>query len=179
MSTEEQTTCKEISDGPKQSTDDASSDDDTPILIDDHGSIDLDILQQEIVDPVIDPNKSLSDIATHDNIVRDAQPIAGDGPPALDDEQDMPQANLNEADVDDHDVLPPVLPEADLDLPRRSKRDRRPPAWLRSGDFVQSLNASPPIPDWQQKADYLTTLMKQFGPSKDAYNALINIISKG
>ena len=179
MSTEEQTTCKEISDGPKQSTDDASSDDDTPILIDDHGSIDLDILQQEIVDPVIDPNKSLSDIATHDNIVRDAQPIAGDEPPALDDEQDMPQANLNEADVDDHDVLPPVLPEADLDLPRRSKRDRRPPAWLRSGDFVQSLNASPPIPDWQQKADYLTTLMKQFGPSEDAYNALINIISKG
>ena len=179
MSTEEQTTCKEISDGPKQSTDDASSDDDTPILIDDHGSIDLDILQQEIVDPVIDPNKSLSDIATHDNIVKDAQPIAGDEPPALDDEQDMPQANLSEAEVDDHDVLPPVLPEADLDLPRRSKRDRRPPAWLRSGDFVQSLNASPPIPDWQQKADYLTTLMKQFGPSEDAYNALINIISKG
>ena len=180
MAIEEQTTYKEIPDGPKQSTDDASSDDEAPIqdCIDNHGSIDLEILQPEIVDPVIDPNKSLPDIATHDNIDGDALPIAGDEPPALDNEQDMPQANLNEAYIDDHDVLPPVLPEADLDLPRRSKRDRRPPAWLRAGDFVQSLNASPPIPDWQQKADYLTTLMKQFGPCEDAYDALINIISK-
>ena len=78
---------------------------------------------------MIDSDKSLPDIATHDNI-------------ALDDEQDMPQANMNKADIDDHDVSSPLLPEADLDLPRRSKRDRRPTAWLRSGDFVQSLNAS-------------------------------------
>ena len=122
MSIEEQTTYKEISDGPKQSTDNAFPDDDAPIQdsIVDHGGIDLEVSQPEIVDPVIDPNKSLPDIATHDNIIRDAQPIAGAEPPALDDKQGMPQANLNEADIDDHDVLPPVLPEADLDLPGRS-----------------------------------------------------------
>ena len=43
-----------------------------------------------------------------------SQPIAGDEPPALDDEQSMPQVNLNESDIDDHDVSLPVLPEADL-----------------------------------------------------------------
>ena len=49
MSIEEQTTYKEISDGPKQSTDDASSYDDVPIQDseDDHGSIDQEVLQPE------------------------------------------------------------------------------------------------------------------------------------
>ena len=75
------------------------------------------------------------EIDTRDHIARDVWPIARNEPPALDDEQDMPQVNMTEADIDIY-ILPPVMPEADLNLPRRSKRDCRPPAWSRSGDFV-------------------------------------------
>ena len=40
---------EEVSDGPKHSTDDASSDDDSPFQdsIDDHGSIDLEVYCQK------------------------------------------------------------------------------------------------------------------------------------
>ena len=75
------------------------------------------------------------------------------------------------------DGMERVIPYASRGL---SKSGRNYPAHkLEFLAFKWSLNASPPIPDWQQKADYLTTLMKQFGPSEDEYTALINIISKG
>ncbi len=42
------------------------------------------------------------------------------------------------------------------DGPRRSARERRPPQWYTSGDFVMAQQ--PDSPDWRQRADFLRDL---------------------
>ncbi|CAC5397497.1 unnamed protein product [Mytilus coruscus] len=57
----------------------------------------------------------------------------------------------NDSDTLDDLVLTPIPP------PRRSRRDRREPKWLRSGDFVVK---SAVICDWKAKAEFMASAIK-------------------
>ncbi|CAC5400363.1 unnamed protein product [Mytilus coruscus] len=78
----------------------------------------------------------------------------------------------NDSDTLDDLVLTPIPP------PRRSRRARREPKWLRSGDFVVK---SAVICDWKAKAEFMASAIKDgtlSGLEKEAGKALIDISLK-
>ncbi|CAG2195002.1 unnamed protein product [Mytilus edulis] len=78
----------------------------------------------------------------------------------------------DDSDALDDLVLTPIPP------PRRSRRARREPKWLRSGDFVVK---SAVCCDWKAKAEFMASAIKDgtlAGLEKEAGKALIDIIMK-
>ncbi|MES9879749.1 MAG: DDE-type integrase/transposase/recombinase, partial [Sedimenticola sp.] len=73
---------------------------------------------------------------------------------ASDVEEDEASGETEEEGSDSGTNVPEVAtPE---DRPRRSGRERRPPQWYTSGDFVMAQQ--PDSPDWRQRADFLREL---------------------
>ncbi|XP_069110121.1 uncharacterized protein [Argopecten irradians] len=51
------------------------------------------------------------------------------------------------------------LPEPEILVPRRSTRNRRPPNWMTSGEFVCSQQPVETVPDWKMKALFLVDMV--------------------
>lgn len=90
--------------------------------------------------------------------------------------------------VDQDDEPVPVVEVSPVPL-RRSTRERKQPAWLTSGQYVnmsavgspvsQELQAVPPA-DWLQKAEYISSIAKTpmfTGLEKDAAHAILRLVS--
>ncbi|VDI38875.1 Hypothetical predicted protein [Mytilus galloprovincialis] len=73
--------------------------------------------------------------------------------------EDAESISSEDTTIDDDDVHQDTdeLPPVEI---RRSGRERRPPAWFRSGQFETSMAVAgrTSIPEWRQKADYISSL---------------------
>ncbi|CAC5405005.1 unnamed protein product [Mytilus coruscus] len=85
--------------------------------------------------------------------------------------------------IDDDDVPQDADESPPVEL-IHSGRERRPPAWFRSGQFETSMAAVGPtsIPEWRQKVEYIsplaqTPLFKSTGLERDAARTILDIVN--
>ncbi|CAG2185167.1 unnamed protein product [Mytilus edulis] len=97
--------------------------------------------------------------------------------------EDAESISSEDTTIDDDDVHQDTdeLPPVEI---RRSGRERRPPAWFRSGQFETSMAVAgrTSIPEWRQKADYIsslaqTPLFKATGLERDAARTILDIVN--
>ncbi|CAC5366186.1 unnamed protein product [Mytilus coruscus] len=97
--------------------------------------------------------------------------------------KDAESISLEDTTIDDADLPQDADESPPVEL-RRSGRERRPPAWFRSGQFETSMAAVGPtsIPEWRQKAEYIsslaqTPLIKDTGLERDAAGTILDIVN--
>ena len=102
-----------------------------------------------------------------DGIAHDISILSGDAHP--EDIQGEEMEIGSASDTAEVEVETPQDTESKTPIPvRRSVRERRQPAWLISGQYnvsksstcIKQTSLQQQIPEWQQKADYITSLCK-------------------
>ncbi len=96
------------------------------------------------------------------------------------------EPDIPEVDVDESDDEPIVSRNEEISqsrhepipvpVPRQSTRERKPPAWMTSGDYCLSQVVRPP--DWEKRASFLSMMVIQGLVSKeDASQAIISMVT--
>ena len=126
--------------------------------------------------------ESVPEQTAHDD---DPDPI-GDAQPAEDQRSDLDDVTGSASDLTDveEQIDPPVLDQPVSPVPvRRSTRERKPPAWLSSDQYVMSA-VNPPDPptkpEWLQKVEYISSLSNTplfSGLERDVAHTILDIVS--
>ncbi|VDI21976.1 Hypothetical predicted protein [Mytilus galloprovincialis] len=125
-----------------------------------------------------DANADISDEVT--SLSGDAQ--VDETEPTGSASEDAESISSEDTTIDDDEVHQDTEEIPPIDI-RRSGRERRPPAWFRSGQFETSMAVAgrTSIPEWRQKADYIsslaqTPLFKATGLERDAARTILDIV---
>jgi hypothetical protein len=90
-------------------------------------------------------------------------------------EADVLEQTANSGVPEIEHVVPVPIPK-----PRRSLRNRKPPEWITSGDFVLKSHTATvhTAPEWEKKADYIMSLVSQgILSSNEVKHAMLSILS--
>ena len=139
----------------------------------------------EYVLRLVDSESTLTEIS--DGSAHDISILSGDAHPEDIQGKEMEIGSASDtAEVEDET---PQDTELKTPVPaRRSVRERKPPAWLTSGQYDVSKSATcikqtslqQQIPEWQQKADYITSLSQAnmfLGLEREAAKTILEIIN--